>query len=200
MLSGTAGKGIVRKAGPPADRTKMKESGRARMNAILILDKDSKTGLSEDLKERILRMLEEKAHHVEVLEIGRDDAMPCLGCFHCLTEHVGICVTKDRIAEVRNNANRYDMTIFLSPVLFGHFGSTIKCAIDRGCGSRNLQVMIGYGGDIDDEEKNTFIDLTRRHRGAADIVHPGFDKRVDVYLTSSSGDNAAICEAFKKYV
>ncbi len=170
------------------------------MNTILILDKDAKTGLSEDLKERILRILKEKAHRVEVVELGRNDVTPCFGCFLCLTKHPGICVTRDRIAEIRNNVNRYDMTIFLTPVIFGHFESTIKCAIDRGCGNQNLQVVVGYGEDIDDEEKSTFIDLTRKHRGKADIVHPGFDKQVDVYLTTSSEDSDAICEAFKKYV
>lgn len=170
------------------------------MNTILILDKDAETGLSEDLKERILRILKEKAHRIEVVELRRSDVTPCFGCLLCLTKHVGICVTRDRIAEIRNHNNRYDMTTFLTPVIFGHFGSTIKCAIDRGCGSQNLQVMIGYGDDIDDEEKSTFIDLTRKHRGAADVVHPGFDKQVDVYLTTSSEDNDAICEAFKKYV
>jgi multimeric flavodoxin WrbA len=126
--------------------------------------------------------------------------MPCLGCLLCLTKHVGICVTKDRIAEIRNHNNRYDMTIFMTPVIFGHFGSMVKCAIDRGCGCNNLQVMVGYSDDIDDEEKSTFIDLTRKHRGKADIVHPGFDKQVDVYLTTSFEDSDTICEAFKKYV
>jgi multimeric flavodoxin WrbA len=170
------------------------------MNTILILDKEAKTGLSEDLKNRILRILRENAHGTEVVELGRDDVTPCLGCMHCLTKHVGICVTRDKIAEIRNDPNRYDMTIFLTPVIFGHFGSTVKCAIDRGCGCRNLQVMIGYGDDMDKEEKSTFIDLTRKHRGAADIVHPGFDNGVDVYLTTSSEDSEAICEAFKRYL
>ncbi|HEY9206970.1 MAG TPA: NAD(P)H-dependent oxidoreductase [Candidatus Methanoperedens sp.] len=170
------------------------------MNTILILDKDAKTGLSEDLKERILRILKEKAHRVEVVELGRNDVTPCFGCFLCLTKHPGICVTRDRIAEIRNNVNRYDMTIFLTPVIFGHFSSTVKCAIDRGCGSNNIQVMVGYGDEIDDEEKSTFIDLIRKHCGKADIVHPGLVKQADVYLTTSSEDSDAICEAFKKYV
>jgi len=81
------------------------------MNTILILDKDAETGLSEDLKERIIRMLKEKAQQVEVVELGRHDVTPCLGCFFCFTKHVGICVTRDRIAEIMDNANRYDMTI-----------------------------------------------------------------------------------------
>jgi hypothetical protein len=170
------------------------------MDCLLILDKETKTGLSENLKERIIALLKNKGHRIEVAELGRDDVTPCLGCLLCLTKHVGICVTEDRIAEIRNNPSRYEMTIFLSPVIFGHFGSTIKCAIDRGCRSDHLQVMIGYGNDLDDEEKSTFIDLTRKHRGLMDIVHPGFDKQVDVYLTTSSEDSEIICEAFKKYV
>lgn len=170
------------------------------MNVVFILDKDAKTELSENLKERILGLLKEKGHSVEAVELGRNDVTPCLGCFLCLTKHVGICVTSDGIADIRNNPNRYDMTVFLTPVIFGHFGSTLKCAIDRGCGNKNLQVMVGYGLDIDDEEESTFIDLTRKHRGQADIVHPGFDRQVDVYLTTSSEDNEAICEAFKQYV
>jgi multimeric flavodoxin WrbA len=170
------------------------------MNTIFILDKDAKTELSEDFKERILRILKEKAHWVEVVELGRNDVTPCFGCLLCLTKHVGICITRDRIAEIRNNVNRYDMTIFLTPVIFGHFGSTIKCAIDRGCGSHNIQVVIGYGEDIDKEEKSTFIDLTSKHRGKADIVHPHIVTQVDVYLTTSSEDSEAICEAFKKYL
>jgi len=170
------------------------------VNAILILDKDAETGLSEDLKNRILGILKEKAYETEVVELRRDDAAPCLGCFRCMTEHVGICVTKDRIAEIRNDPNRYDMTVFLTPVIFGHFGSTMKCAIDRGCGCRNLQVIVGYAEDIDEEEERTFIDLTRNHRGKADIVHPGFDKEVDVYLATSSEDRDAICEAFRKSI
>ena len=170
------------------------------MNTILILDKDAKTGLSEDFKVRILEILKEKGHRVEVVELGRKDVTPCFGCLFCLTKHVGTCVTRDGIAEIRNHANRYDMTIFLTPVVFGHFGSTVKCAIDRGCGCQNLQVMVGYGDDIDDEEKSTFIDLTHKHRGKRDIVHPGFDKQVDVYLTTSSEESRSICEAFRKYV
>jgi len=170
------------------------------MHTILILDKDARTELSENLKERIIRMLNEKAHRIEVVELGRNDVMPCLGCFFCFTKHLGICVTRDSIAGIRDNSNRYDMTIFLTPVIFGHFGSTVKCAIDRGCGGHNLQVMVGYGDDIIDEEKNTFIDLTRKHRGEVDVVHPGLDKQVDVFLTTSSEDSDVICEAFKKYI
>lgn len=70
--------------------------------------------------------------------------------------------------------------------------------MDRGTGSHNWQVIIGYGSDIDDEEKNTFIDLIVKHGGSADIVHPGMVREADVFVTMSTSDNTAICEAIKK--
>jgi len=170
------------------------------MNAIFLVDKDSKTELSEALKTRILEIVNEKGHNIEMVELGRGDSSPCLGCFSCLTKHPGECVNKDMLNEVKKNAQKYGMTIYMTPVIFGHFSSTIKNAIDKGTGSHNLQVIIGYGGDIDDEEESTFIDLAVKHRGSADIVHPGMDKQVDVYITRSIEDNTAICEAFKSYL
>jgi multimeric flavodoxin WrbA len=170
------------------------------MNTILLVDKDSKTELSEALKTRILEVIKEKGHNIEIVELGRDDASPCLGCFSCVTKHPGECVNKDMVNEMKKNAQKYEMTIYMTPVIFGHFSSTIKNTIDKGTGSHELQVIIGYGDDIDDEEASTFIDLTAKHRGSADIVHPGMDKQVDVYITRSVEDNTAICQAFRSYV
>lgn len=125
---------------------------------------------------------------------------PCLGisCFHCVTKHPEECVSKDAVFPIKKNVRQYDLTIFLTPVLFGHFSSPIKNAIDRGAGSHNWQIIIGYGSDIDDEEKSTFIGLTVKHRGSADIVHPGMDKQVDVFVTRSAEDSHAICDALAK--
>ena len=92
---------------------------------------------------------------------------------------------------------QFGLTVYLTPVVFGHFSSTVKNAVDRGTGSREWQVVVGYGSDIDDEEKSTFIDLTAKHRGRADIVHPGMDGKVDVYVTESIEENAAICESVR---
>ena len=87
----------------------------------------------------------------------------------------------------------------MTPVLFGHFSSVIKNAIDRGASGHNWQIIIGYGSDIDDEEKSTFMDLTAKHRGKVDIVHPGMNRQVDVFVTKSAEDSTAICEALKKF-
>jgi multimeric flavodoxin WrbA len=167
------------------------------MNALLILDKDSKTELSEDLKAKICRILKEKGHRIETVELGKNEVAPCLGldCFQCVTKHPGECVSKDAVYPIKKNIRKYDLALFLTPVLFGHFSSPVKNAIDRGAGSHNRQVIIGYGNNIDDEEKSTFIDLTAKHRGNADIVHPGMDRQVDVFVTRSVEENTTICEA-----
>lgn len=167
------------------------------MNALLLLDKDAKTGLSEDLKAKLVRTLEEKGYHVETFELGRNEAYPCLGCLLCLTKHPGECVSKDTVNELRKNVKKYSATFFLTPVVFGHPSSTIANAMNRGTGCHDWQVIIGFGDDIDSEERSTFIDLVVKHRGKADIVHPGMDSRVDAFVSTSVEDNGAICEALR---
>jgi multimeric flavodoxin WrbA len=169
------------------------------MNTLFILDKDSKTELSEDLRTKICWILKEKGHRIETVELGKNEVSPCLGldCFHCVTKHPMECVSKDAVYPIKKNIRKYDLAIFLTPILFGHFSSCIKNAMDRGAGSHNWQVIIGYGNNIDDEEKSTFIELTAKHRGSADVVHPGMDRRVDVFVTRSISDNTAICQALE---
>jgi hypothetical protein len=97
------------------------------------------------------------------------------------------------VAEVKRDVLQLGLTVYLTPVVFGRFSSPVKNAVDRGTGSRQWQVVAGYGSDIDEEEWSTFVDLTAEHRGSADIVHPGMDVRVDVYVTQSPEENVAIC-------
>jgi NADPH-dependent FMN reductase len=168
------------------------------MKTVIFSDSDSKTELSENLKAGIVRVLTQNGNQVQVIELEKDHVVPCLGCFLCATRHRGECVSRDTVGEIRRDIQQLGMTVFVTPVIFGHFSSTIKNAVDRGTGSREWQVVIGYGSDIDHEEKSTFIDLTAKHRGSADIVHPGMDSKVDVYFTQSLEENAAICESLKR--
>jgi hypothetical protein len=166
------------------------------MNAFLVIDKDIKTVVSEDLKAKIYKLFDEKGYRIEMVELGKSEVSPCLGlsCMHCVTKHPEECISKDAVYPIKKNVWKYDLTVFLTPVLFGHFSSCIKNAMDRGAGSHSWQVIIGYGDHIDDEEKSTFIDLTAKHRGSKDIVHPGMDRQVDVFVTTSAEDNLAICK------
>jgi len=172
-------------------------SSKAAMKAVIFSDSDAKTRLSESLQSEIVRVLSEDGNRVQLIELEKDRVAPCLGCFLCMTEQRGVCVHADAVAEIRRDVLQLGLTVYLTPIVFGHFSSTVKNAVDRGTGSRAWQVVVGYGSDIDDEEKSTFVDLTAKHRGSADIVHPGMDDKVDVYVTQSTEENAAICESLK---
>ncbi len=168
------------------------------MNALLIADRDFRSGLSEDLKSRLARTLEDLGYQVESVDLGRNEVAQCLGCLLCLTRHPGECVSKDAVNEIRKKVKEYSATIYLTPVLFGHPSSTVAAAMNRGTGSHRWQVVIGFGEDIDDEERSTFIDLTAKHRGRADIVHPGMDERVEAFVSRSMDDNGDICQALRR--
>ena len=170
------------------------------MDAVLILDGDGASSLSDDFGVRLLALLAEKGYRSETVTLWRREVAPCRGCLLCLTKHPGRCVVRDVVAELkwRMHCNPGSgVTVFITPVRFGHFSSVIKNAVDRGVGSHVLQVFLGYGVDIDDEEKRTFIDLIARHRGSADIVHPGMDGEVLVFVATCVEDNAAICESLR---
>jgi hypothetical protein len=167
------------------------------MNAVIISDGDSKTELSEHLKAGITRALSDHGNHVRSVELEKDRVAPCLGCFRCATSHPGKCVNKDAVGEIKKDLKQLDLTVFLTPVVFGQFSSTVKNAVDRGTGSHHWQIVIGYGSDIDHEERSTFVDLTAKHCGASDIVHPGMVARVDVLVTTSTEENAAICQSLR---
>jgi multimeric flavodoxin WrbA len=171
------------------------------LNILLLSDRDYRTELSEDLRIQIIEILKENGHTIETFEIGKCDVTQCIGCLLCLTEHPGECVNKDIVNEIRKSVekNKYSATFFLTPVIFGHYSSTMASPINKGTGCHNLQVIIGYGDDIDKEEKSTFIDLTAKHRGSMDIIHPGMDRQVDVYVSSSAEDTSEICKVLKQY-
>lgn len=168
------------------------------MNALLITDKDSRTDLAEDLKARLVQTLEEGGYRVEAFDLGRNEVSQCLGCLLCLTRHPGECVSKDTVNEILKCVKKYSATFYLTPVLFGHPSSTVAAAMNRGTGSHRWQVVIGFGQDIDDEEKSTFIDLVVKHRGQADIVHPGMDIRVEAFVSRSLEDNEVICQSLRQ--
>jgi multimeric flavodoxin WrbA len=169
------------------------------VNALFIADKDSKNALSEALVSTVTSILGLRRVETELVELAASDAAPCFGCLLCLTKHPGECVSKDLVNDLKKRIQSYTITVFLSPVIFGHFSSTIKNAIDRVGGSHKLQVIIGYGSDIAEEERNTFIDLTQKHRGGADLVHPGMDERVDVLVACSLEDVERVQKAFEEY-
>ncbi len=171
------------------------------MNILFILDKDHPSKIADDFRARIMAAAKKKGHRIEFIDLSRNNILPCLGCLKCLTVHPGVCVNKDIMAELKKKARESGMIILLSPAVFGQCSSAIKNVLDRGLTSRvgeerktPPQFIIGYGTDIDREEKSTFIDITARHTGKADICHPEFKNNlIESFVTKSIKENSAVC-------
>jgi multimeric flavodoxin WrbA len=165
---------------------------------MFILDSDRRTSLSDDLTRRIEEMARAKGRRVAAVELRRADTPPCTGCWHCMTKHPGRCTYDRSFRGIASLARGCPVVVFMAPVRFGTFSSTMKNIIDRGGlitdNQRCLQVVIGYAQEATDEERSTFIDLIAKHRGKADVVHPQVGEAFEVHFTRRPEDNHDICE------
>lgn len=155
------------------------------MKAYILSDKDYETHAYKRLLSQLKDYLSTKHFEIEEKKLGRDDLSFCKGCFGCWVKKPGECVISDDIASINRAIMNSDVTIYLSPVVFGQFSANMKYAIDR-CLPNMLpffevrkdgstmhtrryeryprQIMIGYGDDLDAENAQLFIDITQKHR------------------------------------
>jgi len=171
------------------------------MRILLLLDETRKTDVSEDFLWKFRETAESYGHSVEIVSLGKTDLAFCFGCMRCWTSETGVCVSRDRMPEVNEKLKECGLQVILSPVQFGTFSSTMKVLIDKGfginmfLGAHYPQLVVGYGEDISDEEKECFVDISESHRGTADTVHPELtDVTVKVKVTRSVGDNAELID------
>jgi hypothetical protein len=158
------------------------------MRALIITDKDFKTALYEDIRTKLLGYLNTKGFVTEEISVGREELAHCMGCFGCWVKTPGECVIKDRIAEINRASMQSDVVVYITPVVFGQFSANMKDVIDRWLpnilpffivrpdgstmhpqryDTNPIQVMLGYGDDISDEDAKLFADITHKHRNIA---------------------------------
>ncbi len=175
------------------------------MKILCIRDVERECELSLDLFERIKMKTETNGHTIEKIDIGKNDIAFCRGCFRCWTNETGICVTKDGMENLNERLIGCDLILILSPVVFGTFSTPIKALVDKGFGNNLFeekhypQLIIGFGEDITDAELSCFIDISEKHRGTADVVHPEIsDIPVEVWVTRSLSDNVVLADKIVK--
>lgn len=167
------------------------------MKIACISDRGGRSALSEDLWGRLRALAEARGHALQRIELGRDEVSSCTGCFTCWKTASRQCVSRDPIGDLTRRKLDVDLTVWLAPVVFGTASSAVKNAMDRGdllfSNPRRTGVVIGYSEDMDNEERSTFLDLVRMHRGARDVVHPETRENISVFATRSARDNDFIC-------
>jgi hypothetical protein len=178
-------------------------------NMLLISDAESTTELSEDLQARVVTIARAKHYKVETIALHTHDVPPCTGCLTCVMKHPGRCVYNasftPALRDIIHRAPDCQAVVFLTPVRYGTFSSTMKNIVEKGgfvvqYGNGCRQIIIGFGEDATDEERGTFIDITAKHRGRADVVHPNLKEECSVYFTGSRQDSEGICESLKDIV
>jgi len=171
------------------------------MNMFCISDRDTKTALADDLMKKVSALAAEKGCAIESIVLDRNEAAACTGCLRCWTEQTRECVSRDTLGDMTRHKKSCGIVMYLTPITFGSMISTVKNAFDRDdhlfTNRDRMKLIIGYGEDVDDEEKSTFLDIIARHRGSADIVHPDKKEAIKVFVTRSIDDTNAICEEIR---
>jgi len=154
------------------------------MKALFIEDKDLKTDAFRELHNRLTKMFYEKGYEINSVEIGKRDLASCIGCFGCWIKRPGECVIDDLMSEINRCHMNSDVVIYMTPIIFGQFSSNIKNAVDRylpnllpffeqvNGGTKHPfryekypeLMIIGYSDDITKEERDTFVDITKKNR------------------------------------
>ncbi|AGK95312.1 NAD(P)H-dependent oxidoreductase [Clostridium pasteurianum] len=180
------------------------------MKVLFIGDKNLKTEYSIDLDKKLNELFTKKGYESKTIKIGEKDLASCAGCFGCWIKTPGECIINDLMSEINRSYMNSDIVIYLTPIIFGQFSANIKNAMDRRI--PNIlpffekvngvtkhpsryekypnEMIIGYSDDITKEEKNTFLDLIKKHR-----------KKVEnIFFCLSQESNKEIIEDIKKII
>ncbi|KUO74889.1 MAG: flavodoxin [Desulfosporosinus sp. BRH_c37] len=161
------------------------------MKALLISDQEYPTKTYQALNDLTGKFLKHKGFDTDMIELEAENLTFCMGCFGCWIKKPGECVINDRMAQINRSVMNSDVVIYLSPIIFGQFSPNIKNIIDRSLpnmlpffetrpdGSTMhpprydtypRQIILGYGDEISDEDKQLFIDVTKKHRRNIEVL------------------------------
>lgn len=161
------------------------------MKATIITDKDYQTETFQKLNKLVDTFFHDQGFETELISIGRIDLASCKGCFGCWIKKPGECVMNDMMAQINQKFVNSDEVVYLSPVIFGQFSANIKNAIDRWLpnilpffetrpdgstmhpsryDASPRVLMIGYGDELSAEDRQLFIDITKKHRGNGEVL------------------------------
>ena len=98
----------------------------------LILDGFRQADTGADLMPEIIESeLAKRGWSIERLVLRDIAIAPCKGCFNCWVNTPGECCIDDPGRDVARKMMQSDFMLFLTPVTFGGYSSTLKKAVDR---------------------------------------------------------------------
>ncbi len=151
-------------------------------NVLILNGGDAAEPLAE-VERALAQALTKRACTVESLRLREMSIAPCVGCFGCWIKTPGVCVIDDEGRLVTRHMIQSDVTVFLTPVVFGGYSSELKSALDRSIGlisplferihgethhkkryGKYPRLLgIGVQQDVNEEESAIFEALVRRN-------------------------------------
>lgn len=175
------------------------------MNVMLVYDKDNETEHSKLLKHTLINNLGRSKVKIELFMVTRENVRGCTGCIKCWLKTPGECVMNDLLNTINRSLINSDLVIFITAIMFGQYSSAMKNVMDRFIPNvlpffieeRGMtihpgryekypnQILIGYGSDLMEEERDTFLTLT------SGKYNKTFD---EVFISVTDADNKAIVD------
>ncbi len=103
-------------------------------SAVILDGWDDIDSAGEEALEIASEKLVESGRDVCVLRLRDLTIAPCVGCFGCWIQTPGQCVIDDDGRDVARQIVHSDLLVFLTPVVFGGYSTTLKRALDRSIG------------------------------------------------------------------
>lgn len=91
------------------------------------LEKDEQTNFIEDL----ILIFENNNIEIKHFKLKDMNILPCTSCGSCGLITPGKCVLKDDMEEIFKAISHSDGMVFVTPIRFGGYSSTLKKAVDR---------------------------------------------------------------------
>jgi multimeric flavodoxin WrbA len=101
------------------------------MNAVILNGTDYGDLFLPNVAGIVETVLRGNGHAVQSFALKDMQIAYCQGCFGCWVKSPGLCVIDDSGRDIASAVVNCDVTIWLSPIRFGCFNSTLKKAIDR---------------------------------------------------------------------
>jgi len=85
----------------------------------------------DDAVRHVVKTLDERGWTTTVQRLREMEIAPCRGCFACWVKTPGECIIDDAARDVARAAIHSDLLVYVTPVTFGGYSSTLKKAVDR---------------------------------------------------------------------
>jgi multimeric flavodoxin WrbA len=101
------------------------------MNAVLLNGADHDDSFLPNVARIVETTVRDNGYSIQSFILKDMQIAYCQGCFGCWVKSPGLCVIDDAGRDIASAVVNSDVTIWLSPIRFGCFNSTLKKAIDR---------------------------------------------------------------------